>query len=359
METFIVIDGNSLINRAFYALPPLSGKDGKPTQAVYGFMTMLIKLMDYKPNFMAVAFDLKAPTFRHKAYQLYKANRKGMPEDLAVQMPLLKDLLRKMGIAVVEKEGYEADDIIGTMASKFDGNTYVVTGDRDSFQLISDNIRVLMTKKGISETVEFDKATLMNEYSLTPDGVVVFKALAGDTSDNIPGVPGIGVKTATDLVNTYGNLDNIYENIEGIKGKLKEKLVLGKESAYLSYMLATIDTNVSDIMDAQRCPVKFPFDESVKELFDELNFKSLIRRDELFEGEGESKVAFAECKTVGLDEFKRVISLSEVLPFIYDRSGMYTAGGEVGYKLLLRETLLDEGVSDEEALQEIKEFLEG
>ncbi|MBR2967559.1 MAG: DNA polymerase I [Clostridia bacterium] len=359
METFIVIDGNSLINRAFYALPPLSGKDGKPTQAVYGFMTMLIKLMDYKPDYMAVAFDLKAPTFRHKAYDLYKANRKGMPEDLAVQMPLLKELLRSMGITVVEKEGYEADDIIGTMASRFDGNTYVVTGDRDSFQLITNSVKVLMTKKGITETVEFDRAELMSEYSLTPEGVVVYKALAGDASDNIPGVPGIGAKTATDLVQKYGTLDNIYNNIDNITGKLKEKLITGKESAYISLMLATIDTNVPDIIKARSCKIKFPFDEKVKELFDELNFKSLIRRDELFEGSSDSKRTFDECKVVGLSEFKSVLFSLSSAPFIYDRSGMCTASGDSGYKLMLRETLLDEGVSDEEALAQIKEFLEG
>lgn len=357
-ETFIIIDGNSLINRAFYALPPLNGNDGKPTQAVYGFMTMLIKLMDYKPSYLAVAFDLKVPTFRHKAYPLYKANRKGMPDELAVQMPILKDLLRAMGITVVEKEGYEADDIIGTMASHYDGNTYVVTGDRDSFQLISDNVKVLMTKKGISETVEFDKQELKNEYELTPYGVIVYKALAGDSSDNIPGVPGIGDKTATQLVNKYGTLDALYDDVENVKGKLKEKLLVGKQSAYTSLMLATIDTNVPQLPKAEECKFRFPFEAKVAGLFEELNFKSLLKRSELFASETSSKSEFPQCEMVSLNEFERVVNCDKA-PFIFGKTALYTAIDGKGYELPIRETLLGEGVGAEEALERLKKWLCG
>ncbi len=360
METFIVIDGNSLINRAFYALPPLNGKDGKPTQAVYGFVTMLIKLMDYKPDYLAVAFDLKAPTFRHKEYELYKANRKGMPDDLAVQLPILKDLLRQMGIAVVEKEGYEADDIIGTMARRYEGPTYIVTGDRDSFQLIDDSTKVIMTKRGITETTEFDRTELKAQYNLSPGEVIVYKALAGDSSDNIPGVPGIGEKTATDLVNRFGTLDNVYANIDEIRGKTREKLLDGKDSAYMSLKLATIDTNVPDLPKAENCPMKFPFGDNVKATFDELNFKSLLRREEIFSGEAtENRNILPECEIISLQQLTKMLSCEQSVPLLIEQSGIYVAIGEKGYKLPLKETLLDEGEDEYTALCGLKPFLEG
>ncbi|MCH5164685.1 MAG: DNA polymerase I [Clostridiales bacterium] len=361
METFIVIDGNSLINRAFYALPPLNGKDGKPTQAVYGFVTMLIKLMDYKPGFMAVAFDLKAPTFRHKEYELYKANRKGMPDDLAVQMPILKNLLREMGIAVVEKEGYEADDIIGTMAKRYNGPTYIVTGDRDSFQLIDETTKVLMTKRGITETGEFDRLELKAQYGLTPEGIIVYKALAGDSSDNIPGVPGIGVKTATDLVNKYETLDNLYASIGSIGGKVRDKLIAGKDSAYMSLRLATIDTAVPELPTAESCKITYPFGENVKAMFDELNFKSLLKRDEIFGGEALSSIKqLPECENVTLEHFKKLLALApDATPFICEKSGMYIAIDGAGYRLPLKETLIDEGADEAEAAEAIKQFMEG
>ncbi|MBR2971226.1 MAG: DNA polymerase I [Clostridia bacterium] len=355
METFIVIDGNSLINRAFYALPPLNAKDGKPTNAVYGFMTMLIRLMDYKPSYLAVAFDLKAPTFRHKEYELYKANRKGMPDDLAAQMPILKDLLRKMGIVVVEKEGFEADDIIGTMAKRYNGKTFIVTGDRDSFQLIDDTTTVLMTKRGITESVNFDKKQLEAEYKLTPETVTLYKALAGDSSDNIPGVPGVGEKTATDLVTRFGSLDNLYAHIDDIGGKLHEKLVAGRDSAYLSLRLATIDTAVPDLPKAESCPMRFPFAAETRELFDELNFKSLIRRDELFGGEAVSR-DLPESIAVSPMEFAAALMGEGAQPLYIDQSGFYTARDGVAYKLCVRETLLDEGIDVAEAAELIKQF---
>lgn len=358
MEVFIVIDGNSLINRAFYALPPLNGKDNKPTQAVYGFVTMLIKLMEYRPEYMAVAFDLKAPTFRHKKYELYKANRKGMPDDLAVQMPILKDLLRVMNIAVVEKEGYEADDIIGTMAKHYDGQTYIVTGDRDSFQLIDDKIKVLMTKRGITEVGEFDREALAAEYNLTPSGVIEYKSLAGDQSDNIPGVPGVGDKTATELVKKYGTLDNIYANIQEITGKLHEKLVLGKEIAYLSHELATINVQVPDLPLAQNCRLTFPFADKVRDRFEELNFKSLVKREELFAGGGETQ-ELPESIEVTAEQLESLLKGAKSAPIIWDRSGLYTAVCGVGYVLPIKQTLLDEGADDVQAANAVKTFAEG
>ncbi len=359
METFIVIDGNSLINRAFYALPPLNGKDGKPTNAVYGFVNMLIKLMDYKPDCLAVAFDLKAPTFRHKEYALYKANRKGMPDDLAVQLPILKDLLCEMGITVVEKEGYEADDIIGTMARRYDGPTYIVTGDRDSFQLIDDTTKVIMTKKGMTDTVVFDRTELKAQYDLTPEEVIVYKALAGDQSDNIPGVPGIGEKTATELVKRFHTLDDLYVNIEEVHGKMKDKLIAGKDSAYMSLELATIYTEVPDLPKAEQCRMKFPFGENVKARFDELNFRSLLRREEIFSGEIGTIKVLPECEIVSLDRLTEMTKNVSSACVIIERSGIFFEIDNKGYKLPLKETLLDDGEDEMTAVVALKPFLEG
>ena len=233
MDRLIIIDGNSLVNRAFYALPPMLN-DGKPTQAVYGFANMLIKMIqDYSPKYMAVAFDLPVPTFRHKRYEGYKATRKGMPPDLAAQMPTLKTMLSRMGIKMIEKEGYEADDLIGTLARKSKVETYIVTGDRDSLQLIDDTTKVVLTKRGITETLELDEQGLKKEFGLTPAQIIEYKAIAGDSSDCIPGVSGIGDKGAHSLLDEYGSLDGVYANIDAIGGKLKERLVAGKEQAYM------------------------------------------------------------------------------------------------------------------------------
>ena len=243
----LVIDGNSIVNRAFYAIRILSTKDGQFTNGIYGFMNILIRLREEcNPDHVAVAFDLKAPTFRHEMYSEYKAGRKGMPEELRSQMPILKNLLTLLGYTVVEKEGYEADDILGTLSAscKGDDKCFIATGDRDSLQLISDNTNVLLasTKMGKATTVQYDKAKLFEEYGVEPQGMIEIKALMGDSSDNIPGVPGIGQKTAGDLIKTFGTIDYIYDHLQeiDIKKGVREKLGAGKDSAYLSRTLGTI-----------------------------------------------------------------------------------------------------------------------
>ncbi len=256
----LVIDGNSLINRAFYGIKLLTTKDGQYTNAVYGFINILHRLEELEsPDGVAVAFDLKSPTFRHKKYSEYKAGRKGMPEELHSQMPILKEWLTLAGYTCIECEGYEADDILGTLAQACEqnGNSCVIsTGDRDSLQLISDNTRVLLaaTKMGKPEIINYDKTALFEKYGLTPEEMIELKALMGDSSDNIPGVAGVGEKTATDLVTRFHSIDNIYENLDtlNIKDSVKNKLSLGKESAFLSRELGTIcktapiNTNIED-----------------------------------------------------------------------------------------------------------------
>ncbi len=283
MEKFLIIDGNSLANRAFYALPALSNGQGVPTQAVYGFATMLIKAIEeVSPDYIAVAFDLPVPTFRHKRYSLYKATRKKMPEELGVQFPLLKEMLGKMNIRVVEKEGFEADDIIGTMVKHSGMKSYIITGDKDSLQLIDDDVTVMLTKRGITEIQELNPDSLMREFNFVPSQIIDYKALCGDSSDNIPGVPGVGDKTAQSLIAQYGDLAGVYSHIDEISGKLKDRLVSGRESAELSYELATINTEVPLEISAKDCAYPYPFGNSVKSFFIDMKFKTLIKRAEIF-----------------------------------------------------------------------------
>lgn len=247
----LAIDGNSILNRAFYGIRALSTKDGRFTNGIYGFLTILMKLRDeVKPDGVAIAFDLKAPTFRHKMYDGYKANRHGMPPELAQQLPVLKELLVALGYKIISLEGYEADDILGTVAGMCeDGDEcFIATGDRDSFQLIRDNVTVLLphTKMGTTTTETYTPARIKEEYGVTPVQMIDIKALQGDASDCIPGVAGVGQKTAGDLIQKFGTIQNIYDNIDTleIKENLKNKLVNDKEKAFLSYTLGTIINNV-------------------------------------------------------------------------------------------------------------------
>ena len=247
----LAIDGNSILNRAFYGIRALSTKDGRFTNGIYGFLTILMKLRDeVKPDGVAIAFDLKAPTFRHKMYDGYKANRHGMPPELAQQLPVLKELLVALGYKIISLEGYEADDILGTVAGMCnDGDfCFIATGDRDSFQLIRDNVTVLLphTKMGTTTTETYTPARIKEEYGVTPIQMIDIKALQGDASDCIPGVAGVGQKTAGDLIQKFGTIQNIYDNIDTleIKENLKNKLLNDKEKAFLSYTLGTIINNV-------------------------------------------------------------------------------------------------------------------
>ena len=258
----MILDGNSIVNRAFYGVRALTAPDGTPTNAVYGFMTILQRIYeDVKPEAVCVSFDLKAPTFRHKAFDSYKAQRKGMPEELAVQMPILKEMLDKMGIRRYELEGYEADDILGTVGRICENRGWecvIVTGDKDSLQLISDTTTVcnVKTRGGSTETIMYTPDRFREEYGFEPELMVDLKALMGDTSDNIPGVPGVGEKTAMGLVQKFGRIDNIYASIESpdIKAGVRKKLAEGEQSARDSYWLATI------VRDA---PVSFEPEENV------------------------------------------------------------------------------------------------
>ncbi len=282
----LILDANSILNRAFYGIRLLSTKDGFFTNAIYGFLTTLEKLKEEtKPDNVAMAFDMKAPTFRHKSYEDYKAGRKGMPDELAQQLPVLKELLTAFGYTIIECEGYEADDIIGTVANICKKNScecVIATGDRDSLQLVDENVsvRLAVTKMGKPEVTLYDEDKINEIYSLLPKQLIDVKAIQGDTSDNIPGVKGIGEKGALALVQEFGSLDNIYENIssEKIKEGTRKKLLEGKDSAYLSYKLGTIVTDVpikQNIENYTQKPIDY---KKVTEIMKRLEFFSLMEK---------------------------------------------------------------------------------
>lgn len=277
MEKLILIDGNSLLNRAFYATPVFTTKSGFPTNGVFGFIKLMLKIIsDKKPKYFAVAFDLHAPTFRHKMYADYKAGRKPMPEELAMQLPVLKEVLSLMQIKTCALAGYEADDLLGTIAKRFDTKTYIYTGDRDAYQLVDEKTSVCFTRKGVSDILELTNENFKDETGLTPAQIIDLKSLMGDKSDHIPGVAGVGEKSAFSLIEKYGDLNGIYAHLDEIPGALHKKLLEGKENAYFSYKLATIDTNAPLELSLSDCVLQMPFEHTVREKFAELEFKSLL-----------------------------------------------------------------------------------
>ena len=295
----ILLDSNSLVNRAYYAMPSLRTADGVCTGGVYGFMAMLAKLIDEeKPTHIACAFDVHAPTFRHKQYAEYKAGRRPMPEELREQIPLLKELLTAMNIPIVELAGYEADDILGTLSSEADMPVVVVSGDKDVLQLVSDNVTVLHTKRGISDVIAYTPERL-KEDGLEPWQVPELKGLMGDSSDNIKGVAGVGEKTARDLIAQYGSLDGLYERLDEVKGKLQDKLREGKEDAYFSRDLATICRTVPLDVKVADCKVDLTFPAEAEALMRKLEFKKLIDRFAFQEGAAPAVELKAE--TVAID----------------------------------------------------------
>lgn len=362
MNKLILIDGNSLLNRAFYATKLLTTKSGTPTNAVFGFVKLLLKVItDQAPDKLIVAFDLKAPTFRHKMYKDYKATRKPMPDDLAVQVGILKSLLSSMHISMFEKEGYEADDLVGTLSHCFpDTHSIIITGDRDSYQLVDEKTDVYITKTGVSELLKLTQSNFKEIVGYDPCRVIDIKALMGDSSDNIPGVPGIGEKTAFKLVTTYGDLDSVYNAIEQIEPSVRKKLEAGRDSAYLSRTLATIDRSVPLEVPENAGKIEMPFSEDVRTQFLQLEFTSLLKMD-----------IFVQDKTPAIQS-----DTSEKVPLIHvqDRDDFFERFGQpdrfavtnegddfhffaTGKELVvsISHTLLNEGVTAAEAIQIFQE----
>lgn len=291
MNRLILVDGNSIMNRAFYGImgsKMLTAKDGRYTNAVYGFLSIIFKIMeDLQPKYMGVAFDLKGPTKRHLMYDKYKANRKGMPNELAEQMPMIKEILKAMNISIIEKAGYEGDDIIGTLARKGEReglDVTILSGDRDNLQIATDKItiRIPRTKMGKTETDDYTKEKIIEEYGIEPIQLIEVKGLMGDTSDNIPGVPGVGEKTAINLIKEYGTIEKLYDALvngnAAIKGKLKENLESNKELALISKSLGTINIDVPIEDNMESLKVSEWDKQAVLSIFKELNFNRYIER---------------------------------------------------------------------------------
>ena len=332
MKKLVLIDGNSIMNRAFYGImgsKALTTKDGKYTNAIYGFLAILFKLLEEeKPDYIGVTFDLKAPTARHKMYEGYKANRKGMPTELAEQMPIIKDVLRAMNIDIIEKEGYEGDDVIGTLSRYGEQKgleVVILSGDRDTFQLATDNVRINIprTKGGKTETEIFNREKVKEVYGIEPKQLIEVKGLQGDASDNIPGVPGIGEKTALSLVQKYETIDNLYKKLESgeadVKGKQKEKLEQNKDLAYLSRTLGEINTKVPIEDTLEELKLEEWDKPKVLELFKELNFKRYIDRFNLQNeaGKGDN---FSEENNID-NQYKVVEKSIEEIKTIIEKQG--------------------------------------
>lgn len=336
----LVVDGNSILNRAFYGIRLLTTKDGQFTNAIYGFLTMLLKIQeDVTPDAVAIAFDLKAPTFRHKAYDGYKSNRKGMPEELHQQLQPLKDLLTLLGYTIITKEGYEADDILGTLSHtcKVNGDECVLaTGDRDSLQLINDKVtvRLASTKGGKANAILYDEKKIMEDYGVTPRQLIEIKAIQGDSSDCIPGVPGIGPKGAGDLIQKFNNLDYIYENLDtiDIKDGMRKKLRENKDSAYMSRMLGEIKLDIPIDTDINHYLLNCTQPDEASRMMAKLELFSLIDKFKLKEVESAEETP-KEKKKYSLNE-KNTIDLSGKELYIYSNS---KSKGDIDYLYIIEE----------------------
>ncbi|MBR4761755.1 MAG: DNA polymerase I, partial [Clostridia bacterium] len=345
----LAVDGNSIINRAFYGIKLLSAKNGQHTNAIYGFINILFKLIaDRKPDGVAVAFDLKAPTFRHKEYAEYKAGRRPMPEELKTQFPIIKEWLKLAGYNCIECEGFEADDILGTLAATAEASNdecVIATGDRDSLQLVSDNTHVLLTvtRMGQNEITDYTPAKLFERYNLTPPQMIELKALMGDSSDNIPGVSGIGEKTATDLIVRFGNIDYIYENLDSldIKDSVRAKLAAGKESAYLSRRIGTICKTAPIDTEFEHYRTKAPDIAALSALMTELELFKLMERMNI--KPGAAAPATEKPKAVSLEQGSAA-DIKDAADIYGDSAGTYAVScgkiiplDEAGIEALLKD----------------------
>lgn len=359
MSKLLLIDGNSIVNRAYYAMPNLTSSDGVCTGGIFGFLKMLSKIIkEEKPTHVGVAFDLKAPTFRHLEYSEYKAGRKPMPQELVQQIPILKEILKSMNIACFELAGYEADDILGTLSKSFKDSVIIVSGDKDILQLVDDHCTVYHTKKGISDVVKYTPDLLYAEGISKPEYVTDLKGLMGDASDNLKGVQGVGKVTAGNLIATYGSLDNLYEHIDEVKGKLKEKLIDGREDAYTSKKLATIFREVPLVynMDDLIFNEIIPFDAHKK--MTELDFRNV---EDMFSFENvKIQSSFEECYLSSEDELREKLEVAKrtkILCFNLENQISFTVDGMTEYKIKEQENLLDESIPFDVVLDMLSEYV--
>lgn len=349
MDKLFIVDGNSLVFRAFYALPPMYNSARVPTNSAFGFFKMLINIIvKNNPKYLAVAFDAGKHTFRHNIFADYKGTRKPMPDELRAQLPIIKDILKQMNIATIEIPEIEADDIIGSLSKKFDIDKVLISGDRDLLQLISDTCRVWLTQKGLTEIDDLDIEGLKEKYSILPSQVIEMKSIMGDNSDNIPGVKGIGEKGALKLITQFGNIDNIYQNIDKVTGKTKILLQENKEMAYISHQLATIKTDCELDYTLDDLTYDFPFNNEVRQAFRELEFKILVDKDEYYAKDTinhaqdiKSEHKQVETYDEKIDILKSLLTQKE-LGVVLDDTGFCFACGDVEYQFLPFDLAIDD-----------------
>ena len=359
-DKFLIVDGNSLAYRAYYAMPFLTSPEGTNTGAVFGFFNMLLKAIeDNTPNYIAVAFDFSKHTFRTEIFKDYKGTRQETPPELREQFPIIKELLKKLKIAVFEMENIEADDIIGTLAkSSKTTKNLILSGDRDLLQLIDTNTEVLLTKHGTTSTKSMTLESLKEEMHITPSQVVDLKALMGDNSDNIPGVKGVGPKTAQDLIEAYGTLENVYKHIDELKGSLKEKLIKDKEMAFLSYTLAKIKTDVELDFKLENLKLHYPFDVSIKEDFKRFGFGMFLKRNIYAEvKEVEEK---SQSKNIEIDslEILENLELSNTFAFNFNGNIEFSTNSDTIYTLKKNFDLFSKSIETNDVILKLKNVLE-
>lgn len=364
-DKLVIIDGNSIMYRSFYALPLLSNSEGKFSNAIYGFAMQIINIINnINPKYMVVAFDASKHTFRNDLFDGYKATRKPMPDELREQIEPLKEMLKLMNITIVEKEGIEGDDIIGIVSKKFlDTETIIVTGDRDFFQLIDNVTSVYFTKKGTSDVKIMNEKQLKEEYGVTPKQFIDLKALQGDSSDNIPGVAGIGPKTATGLIQKYSSIENLYEHIDEISGKLKEKLETNKDMAFLSKTLATILTKGELDLKLSDCTFDYPFSQPVYDCFKKYEFKSLLKNNKIFDlSKGEKQevdLNIIDVKNANLiKNIKNIAKNKGFIAFFIDIDKIEISFGNDIFNISLCRDLISVGIDELNFYAEMKEIFE-
>lgn len=357
----LLIDANSIVHRAYHALPNLMTSKGAHTGAIYGFLTIFLRIVaELSPTHVAAAFDLKAPTFRHKLYAPYKGTRKPMDAELAEQFEPLKELLALMRVPVVSKEGYEADDILGTLSAHTDDDTVILTGDRDSFQLVSPTTRIYWTKKGVSDVEVIDLARLAAD-GFTPQSFIDYKALRGDPSDNIPGVPGVGEKTAKLLLEQYKTLDEVLDHASEVKGKLGETLSASREIAELSRTLATIDKDVPLEIEEESLRFSGVYSEDVRRRLQELELNSLAGRMTFASADGTPASGAYEKTVVRLSSCKEIADAAEGDRFavVIGESVSFAFSEDKEYSVECAQDLFAEGPTFDEALDAVKKLAEG
>lgn len=351
MNKILLIDSNSILHRAYHALPNLASKSGQYTGAIFGFLNIFLRLVEQEtPTHVAAVFDAKAKTFRHEMFAEYKGTRKPMDFELAMQFEPLKKILALMNVKVIEKPGFEADDIIGTLARRFDEPTFIVTGDRDSFQLVSPTTKVMWTKVGVTSVEIVDETYLKGMGFISTDQFIDFKALMGDPSDNIPGISGVGEKTALSLLQQYVSLDGVYEHADEIKGKIGEKIRAGKESAYLSKKLATIDTDVPIDISLNDIKLNKNYSSQLKEYLSELELNSIVKKLDF-----EPTMAELASEEISSEEFEKLLSQKfDKTALILGDELKLSFDGQKEYVLKLKDDLFSNGLSFDEALSKLK-----